>query len=299
MVIGFAAACLFLLAGLYFIRGRGAALLLRLHAVPEEDNGTYDPSKISRFIGLISLLFSLGAFLWWLGKVSGKNLFLTAGLAVWIGTALFILIYLNTGERFWTPSEDYIPFSSALEQAEESAAEEEASEHIEELFASVSVRGRVAYGAACLEKAADALTARTPRMEEYLEFLWSFTSTILFDEWEERAETFRAQLEDFSAAYGLEELAEEDKVFLYYLQRDSLEAAVENLKNGEAGFTLEPTVRLIKAMWKNGFELPSMHPFLLSSAQESGGWGDPRAPEFFRQQIQPKTEDENQKGRSI
>lgn len=282
MVIGFTAACLFLLAGLYFVRGKGVSLLLRLNAVPEEDNGTYDPSKISRFIGLVSLLFSLGAFLWWLGKVSRKNFFLTAGLAVWIGTALFLLIYLNTGERFWTPSADYISFSSALEQAEESAAEEEASEHIEELFASVSVRGRVAYGAACLEKAVDALTARTPQMEKYLEFLWSFTSTILFDEWEERAETFRTALEDFSAAFGLEELAEENKVLLYYLQRDSLEAAVENLKAGEGGFTLGPTVRLIKAMWKKGLELPFMQPFLQSSAQESGGWGDPRAPEFFR-----------------
>ena len=287
MVIGFIAACLLLLAGLYFVLGRGtrgASLLLRLNAVPEEDNGTYDPSKMSRFIGLVSLLFSLGTFLWWLGQLSRKDFFQTASLAVWIGTALFLLIYLNTGERFWTPREDYIPFSSTLELAEESAAEEEASDHIEELFVSVSLRGRVAYGAACLEKAAEALSARTPRMEEYLEFLWSFTSTILFDEWEERAETFRIGLEDFSSSFGLEELAEEDKVFLYYLQRDSLDAAVENLKSGEGGFTLEPTVRLIKAMWKKGFELPSMQPFLRSSAGEGGGWGDPRAPEFFRQQ---------------
>lgn len=282
MIASLAAACIFLLGSLYFIRGKGSSFLLRLHAVPENDNGTYDLNRICRFIGFVLLLFSLGTFLWCLGRAFHRDIFLTLSFMVWIGTALFILIYLNTGERFWTLREDYVPFSQALKAAEESAAEDEASGQIEDIFGSISVRGRVAYGAACLETAASALQARTEKMGEFLELLWSFTSVILFDEWEERAEAFRTELETFSSIFGLEGLEEEDKTLLFQLQREALEAATENLKKGQSGFTLEPTIRLVKLMWKNGLPLPSMKPFRRSSIEESGGWGDPRDPDFFR-----------------
>lgn len=292
MLIGFIASCLFLLAGIYFIRGKGVLLLERLHAVPEDDNGTYSPSAISRFVGLIFLLFALGSLLWWLSRVFHKDLLLTFSLAVWIGTVLFVLIYLNTGERFWTPREDYLPFSTALHTAEESAAEREASKQIEAVFASVSVRGRVAYGASCLEKAADALCARTPKLEEYLDFLWSFTSVILFDEWEEQAAHFHTgSLEDFAARFGLdalENVEKPDMELLYEMQTASLKAAEENLGSSHTEFTMESTIRLIKLMWKNGLELPSVKSFRRSSAEESGGWGDPRSSEFFREP--PQTE---------
>lgn len=285
MIIGLAAACIFLLFGLCFVRGKGAVLLMRFHVVPEDDNGAYDPYAISRFIGFVSLLFSLGAFLWWLNKIFHVNLFLTLSLVIFIGTVLFVLVYLNTGERFWIPREDYVPFSSTLRSAEQAAAEQEASEHIETFFESVSVRGRVAYGAACLEKTVDALQARTPKMSEFLETLWGFTSAILFDEWEEKAKAFSVgSIEAFSKLFCLEGLEEPDLSFLYQVQKEALEAAFANLSGGQPGFTMEPTIRLVKLMWKNGFDLPSMKPFRLSSFSESSGWGDPRKPEFFQQE---------------
>jgi len=284
MVIGFAAACIFLLFGLYFFRGKGTSLLLRFHAVPEDENGTYDPVGISRFIGLVSLLFSLGSFFWWLNRVFQKNLFLTLSSALFIGTALFVLIYLNTGNRFWIPREDYIPFSASLRDAEESAAEQQAAENIEAFFEPISVRGRVAYGAACLEKATEALQAKTPKMDVFLGFLWGFASTVLFDEWEEKSKKFVFRSpETFKKFFSLGEMEEEDLTFLYELQRDALEAASANLGSGHTGFTMEPTIRVVKLMWKNGFALPSVKPFRRSSFSESGGWGDPREPGFFQE----------------
>lgn len=284
MVIGLAAVCIFLLFGQYFLRGKGVPLLLRFHVVPEDENGTYDPLGICRFIGFVSLLFSLGSFFWWLNRVSQKNLFFTLSSVIFIGTVLFILIYLNTGNRFWIPREDYVPFSATLRNAEESAAELEASEQIETFFETISIRGRVVYGAACLEKAVEVLQARTPKMNKFLTLLWGFASTILFDEWEEKAGRFAVgSLDAFEESFGLKEMEKEDIAFLYELQKDALEAATENLRSGIAGFTMEPTIKLVKLMWKNGFELPSIKPFRQSRFSESGGWGDPREPAFFRE----------------
>ena len=122
-------------------------------------------------------------------------------------------------------------------------------------------------------------------MEEYLAFLWSFTSTILFDEWEERAKEFTAaDQEEFSARFGLDGAEPEDVEILFPMQEESLKAATENLKGAHDQFTINSTVRLIKLMQKNGFSLPSMEPFRLSPAEESGGWGDPRKPELFQKQ---------------
>ncbi len=285
MIIGLASTCIFLLFGVYFIRGKGVGLLVRFHAIPEDDNGIYDPSAISRFIGFAALLFSLGAFMWWLNKIFHIDFFSTLSLIIFIGTVLFVLIYLNTGERFWIPREDYVSFSATLRSAEQAAAEQEASEHIETFFEAVSVRGRVAYGAACLEKTVDALQARTPKMSEFLDFLWGFTSTILFDEWEEKAKAYSVgSIAAFSKLFRLEGLEESDLSLLYQVQNEALETAFANLTGGQMGFTMEPTIRLVKLMWKNGFDLPSMKQFRLSSFSESSGWGDPRKPEFFQQE---------------
>lgn len=48
-----------------------------------------------------------------------------------------------------------------------------------------SIRGRMAFGITCLELACQAFTLDTPKLQQLINHLWSFTSSLDFSQWEE------------------------------------------------------------------------------------------------------------------
>ena len=95
-----AVALLFVLLGVVFLRGKGAALIAGYNTASPEEKLEIDEKKLCRFMG--KLMFILAAC--WLVAASSE-LFHSKAL-LWAGIALFLvvivagLIYANTGNRF-------------------------------------------------------------------------------------------------------------------------------------------------------------------------------------------------------
>ena len=95
-----AVSLLFILLGIVFLRGKGAALIAGYNTASEEEKLEIDEKKLCRFMG--KLMFALASC--WLVAALSEVFHLKALL--WVGIALFFVaviggvIYANTGHRF-------------------------------------------------------------------------------------------------------------------------------------------------------------------------------------------------------
>ena len=98
--IHLAVSLLFILLGIVFLRGKGAALIDGYNTASEEEKLEIGEKKLCRFMG--KLMFALAGC--WLIAASGE-VFHTKAL-FWAGLTLFLVaviggvIYANTGHRF-------------------------------------------------------------------------------------------------------------------------------------------------------------------------------------------------------
>ncbi|HET6228381.1 MAG TPA: hypothetical protein VFF27_19020 [Bacteroidia bacterium] len=169
-----------------------------------------------------------------------------------------------------------------------------------EEFKDISIRGRLAYGATCLEEALHQLGIR----DEYLDKLvlpriWEFTSSSRLDEWDTQINeidpTCVLDIELTEKTFDLTTISFNDYKALFKcyqsLHKEIVELisevigiGVANLYGGTEDFsacTLESLANVIEICNKMKLKMPNVEPFRKSSFSEFHGWGKERPRESF------------------
>lgn len=91
---------LFIVMGTYLMQGRGAFLIAGYNTMPQEEQNQYDIRSLCRFMGKTMYVFSLCMVFYLVGELFQSNWPFYIGTALMVGTIIFMLIYMNTGDRF-------------------------------------------------------------------------------------------------------------------------------------------------------------------------------------------------------
>lgn len=93
---------MFLILGLFSFTGKFNSLLSS-GKVDAEGDPVYDEKAISKFLGIVTLLLSLSAFLGVLGyTIKGAAFLVICAPVLFVGVMLFALVYSGSDQRFRT-----------------------------------------------------------------------------------------------------------------------------------------------------------------------------------------------------
>ena len=91
---------LFIGLGLYLLTGRGAFLIAGYNSMSEEERAQYDEKALAKFMGKMILALSFSMGFWALSIGLAKDWLFYVGLVLFMLTILFMMIYMNTNQRF-------------------------------------------------------------------------------------------------------------------------------------------------------------------------------------------------------
>lgn len=100
MMVSAAMILLFLGLGTFFITGRGASLIAGYNTMSVEEQEKYDKLRLCKFMGKTMYALSFSMVFWVLSDFLDKPWLLYMGLVFFLGIILFMIIYMNTGNRF-------------------------------------------------------------------------------------------------------------------------------------------------------------------------------------------------------
>ncbi|HHX45516.1 MAG TPA: DUF3784 domain-containing protein [Chloroflexi bacterium] len=86
--------------GALFSTGRGAFLIAGYNTMPPEKQATYDTPALCRFMGKMMFVFAFCVGLWILSDVLSAGWLFTVGMILYGVGVAFLLVYVNTGNRF-------------------------------------------------------------------------------------------------------------------------------------------------------------------------------------------------------
>ena len=147
------------------------------------------------------------------------------------------------------------------------------------LFKTISIRGRLAYGATCLERLCKVWNVQNEKMDLLLETLWTFTSIENLADWDN---TVRHMLPDndrvemYAYEFGYSHLEMIKQKILTNTIWDVMEIGQGNLYGAfKSEYSMLPLINVIGTLKKNKIDLPIIKPFKKSSILECDGWGKP------------------------
>lgn len=91
---------LFLLLGILFSMGKGVSLIAGFHTMPKQKQEKYDKVRLCKFMGKVMFALCLPFVMWILAEQFHVRGLYYIGVAVFLGTIVFTLIYTNTFHRF-------------------------------------------------------------------------------------------------------------------------------------------------------------------------------------------------------
>lgn len=91
---------LFLIAGMFLINGKGSFLIAGYNTMPKEEKAKYDKIALSKFMGKMMFALSFSMVFWLLSEYYNVVWLFYVGLVMFFGLTAFMLIYMNTGNRF-------------------------------------------------------------------------------------------------------------------------------------------------------------------------------------------------------
>jgi hypothetical protein len=158
---------------------------------------------------------------------------------------------------------------------------------LESTLKKISIRGRLAYGATCLENALKHYGIKTDLLEkEVLPLIWAFTSSTNLSEWDDA-------INEIDPVCVLDENDHNDPLLELYqnlppevvdMISDVIEIGTRNLYGGTESYspsTLETLNRIILKCMSLQINLPELEAFKKSSFSEYHGWGFERDRSFF------------------
>lgn len=91
---------LFIIIGIVFLSGKGAFLIAGFNTMPKSEQSKYDTVAMCKFMGKMMFLLALGPLFWFLSSYLHMSYFFTIGMVWFLAVTAFMLIYMNTGNRF-------------------------------------------------------------------------------------------------------------------------------------------------------------------------------------------------------
>jgi len=159
-------------------------------------------------------------------------------------------------------------------------------------FKKISIRGRLAYGAKCIEYYLSQYQVRHRLFSKVLDEIWKFTTSNELDKWDQRIVEFTPDClvdnhpdnrpEDYeyiSAVefFALKRLFLESPTDLIDLIQLTIEIGTGNLYGGTgeySQFTMRPTLEVYKITQRTLRPWPDVKSFKISPYHEFHGWGE-------------------------
>lgn len=91
---------LFLMLGIFLINGKGSFLIAGYNTMSEEEKDKYDTIALCKFMGKMMFALAFSMVFWVISELYNIINFFYFGLALFIGIIVFMLVYMNTGNRF-------------------------------------------------------------------------------------------------------------------------------------------------------------------------------------------------------
>ncbi|GFZ30288.1 hypothetical protein CSC2_08140 [Clostridium zeae] len=91
---------LFVILGIIFSLGKGAFLISGYNTSSKEEKAKYDEKALCKFMGKAMFMFAFSVFLWGLSTLLNQHIIFVIGFTLFIGTAIFLVIYTNSNNRF-------------------------------------------------------------------------------------------------------------------------------------------------------------------------------------------------------
>jgi len=86
--------------GIIFLNGKGTSLIAGFNAKTEEEKSQYDTVALCKFLGKMMFLLSFSMLFWIISVAYEEILFFIFGIALFINIVVFMIVYMNTGNRF-------------------------------------------------------------------------------------------------------------------------------------------------------------------------------------------------------
>ena len=86
--------------GIAFINGKGSSLIAGYNTKSPSEKKKYDTIALCKFMGKMMFALSFSMLFWILSVANETNWLFVLGLVLFISMIVFMLIYVNTGNRF-------------------------------------------------------------------------------------------------------------------------------------------------------------------------------------------------------
>lgn len=100
MLINVVVFLLFIAFGVMLSFGKGAFLISGYNMLSKEEKQKYDEKALCKFMGKFIFLIAFSISLLILSDILAINILYTIGLGITIVATIFLIIYVNTGNRF-------------------------------------------------------------------------------------------------------------------------------------------------------------------------------------------------------
>ncbi|WP_164669347.1 DUF3784 domain-containing protein [Virgibacillus doumboii] len=91
---------LFVVFGIFLLNGKGSFLIAGFNTLPKEEKAKYDVEALCKFMGKMMFILSFAMVFWVLSEAFEIGWLFTVGMILFIAIVVFILVYVNTGNRF-------------------------------------------------------------------------------------------------------------------------------------------------------------------------------------------------------
>ncbi|WP_246141208.1 DUF3784 domain-containing protein [Bacillus marasmi] len=100
MIIMVVPIVLIVILGIIFINGKGSSFIAGYNTMEPEEKKKYDTAALLKFVGKMMFGLSFSMIFWVLSVAYENNWLFVFGLALFMAILVFMLIYINTGNRF-------------------------------------------------------------------------------------------------------------------------------------------------------------------------------------------------------
>ncbi|WOV84539.1 DUF3784 domain-containing protein [Sporosarcina jeotgali] len=100
MIIMLSVIVLFLGLGVVLINGKGSFLIAGFNTLPSEEKEKVNVIALCKFMGKMMFALSFSMLFWLLGEAYDSNWLFCMGLILFLALVVFMLIFINTGNRF-------------------------------------------------------------------------------------------------------------------------------------------------------------------------------------------------------
>ncbi|WP_445480817.1 DUF3784 domain-containing protein [Lysinibacillus irui] len=90
----------FLIFAIVLSQGKGAFLIVGFNTMSQEDKKLYDEEALAKFMGKMMYGYCFCVLLWILDEVFHTQWLFSIGFILFIALTIFLMIFVNTGNRF-------------------------------------------------------------------------------------------------------------------------------------------------------------------------------------------------------